>query len=156
VRLLRAWLMRLVGLLTPARSDRELAEELQSHVQLHVDENIRAGMTVAEARRDALMKLGGIEQTKETYRDRRGISILDTLLQDLRYALRTLRQARWFTCAALATSTLGIGANTAMFSVVNAVLLKPLPYPDADRIVMLINASPEGSQPVGLATKFDE
>src|SRR5271168_2525224 len=89
---LRAFLLRLRGFFHSATGDRELAREMESHLQLHTDENLRAGMTPEEARRNALLKLGGVEQTKEAYRDRARLPILETFLQDLCFAARMLRK----------------------------------------------------------------
>jgi hypothetical protein len=88
MRRIRAFFFRLAGLFDRRRRERELAAELESHLQLHIEDNLRSGMTPVEARRQALIKLGGIEQTKDIYRDRRGIPTLESLIYDVRYGLR--------------------------------------------------------------------
>ena len=126
----------------PTRSERELSAELESHLQLHIDDNIRAGMTPQEARRRALIALGGVEGTKEAYRDRRGLPAFESLVRDLRYGIRTLMKSPGFALAGVLILGLGIGVNSAIFTVVNAVVLKPLPFADADRIMRLWHTPP--------------
>ena len=126
MRKLRAFLLRLKGLFN--KNDRDFADELESHLQLHIDDNIRAGMSPEEARREAVMKLGGVDQTKEAYRDRATIPLLESLVQDLRFTLRQLRKNPAFTITATAMVALGIGASVAIFAFVDAALIKPLPF----------------------------
>lgn len=135
MRPIRAWLIRLCGLLRKEHLERELSAEVETNLQLHIEDNLRAGMTPEEARRQAVLKLGGLEQTKEAYRDRAGIPGLESVFRDLRYGVRMLRQNRGFTAAAVLSLALGIGASTAVFSILDTVFLRPLPYPDAGRLV---------------------
>src|SRR5262249_13414525 len=143
MRQLRAWLRRLAnvsGLDTFSRGaqrDREFAEELESHLEMHIDDNLRSGMTREEARRQALIKLGGIEQTKEIYRDRRGLPWLEPAIKDVHFALRLMARSPAVTAVILVTLAIGIGANTAMFSVVNTLLIRPLPYRDSSRLLFV-------------------
>ena len=139
---LRGWLRRFGGMFGKARRDRDLAAELEAHVQMRADEAMARGVPPEQARREALQRLGGLEQTKERVRDRRGIPFLEVAAQDARYGLRILRRNPVFAAVAVATLALGIGANTALFSVVNGVLLDPLPYPEADRLVTLHESKP--------------
>ena len=99
-----------------ARSERELSAEIESHLQLHIDDNIRAGMTPAEARRRAVIALGGVEGTKEAYRDRRGLPAFESLVRDVRYGVRTLIKSPGFALAGIVILGLGIGVNTAIFT----------------------------------------
>src|SRR5260221_13975035 len=111
MRRLRAWCLRFVALFRKERQDRELDEELESHLQMHIEDNLRSGMNPAEARRQALIKLGGVEQTKENCRDRRGIPWFETTVQDVRYGLRTLRQNPGFSAVPVLWRALGNCAN---------------------------------------------
>ena len=138
---LRSSLLRVAGLFHSERRDREFEAELESHVQLHIDDFVRSGMSLTEARRHALIKLGGIEQTREAWRRQHGLPGIESLAQDVRYAFRAMRKNPGFTCIALLTLTLGIGANTALFSVVNGVLLNPLPYPHSEQLAILYQKS---------------
>src|ERR1700730_9693685 len=134
---LRGGLLRLGELFGRERRERELAAEMERHLPMHIEDNLGAGMSAAEARRQALMKLGGIEQTKEMVRERRGLPMLEVLRQDVRFGSRMLRKNPGFTAVVVLTVALGVGANAAIFSVVHAVLLKPLPYPESDQLVMV-------------------
>ncbi len=135
----RAWFLRVVGLFQKDRLDREFSEELESHLQLHVEDGIRSGLSPGEARRQAVLRLGGIEPVKERQRDRRGIPFLESLGRDLAYAARMMRSHPGFTATVILTLALGIGANTAIFSVIDAVLLRPLAFPHPDQLITLWN-----------------
>ncbi len=117
--------------------DSDLDAELQSHIDLAVEENISKGMSPEEARRRALIRIGGVQQAKEHQREARGLPWLDVLLQDLRYTFRTLRRDSGFATIAILILALGIGANIVVFSVVDTILLRPLPFPEANRLVRL-------------------
>jgi predicted permease len=124
--------------------DSDLDEELASHLAMATDDNIRAGMTPGEARRQAMLKFGGVEPAKELHRDTRGLPMLDTLMQDLRYAFRTLRKDAAFTAFAILIVGFGIGASSTVFNVVNALLLRPLPFADSERLAWIANRDVAG------------
>ncbi|MGH9837168.1 MAG: reverse transcriptase domain-containing protein [Blastocatellia bacterium] len=137
MRQIRGWFVRLFGLFHRARREHEFAEELESHLAFHIEDNLRAGLSPEEARRRALIKLGGVTLTQELYREQGGLPMLEVLLQDLRFGLRMLRKNPGFSLLAILTLALGIGANTTIFSVVNAVVFLRLPFSEADRLVLI-------------------
>jgi predicted permease len=140
MRRVRAAWRRLRAVFARERLDRELSAELESHLALHIDDNLRAGMSADEARRHALVKLGGVTQIAEHHRERRGLPRLERLVGDVRYAARSLRVAPAFTAVAIITLGLGIGANTAIFTVINAALLRPLPVERPEEFVAIDRA----------------
>ena len=137
VKSLRAALARIRGVVDTPQADADLREELEAHLEMETAENIRRGMSPDEARRHAILSAGGMTQAVEAVRDQRGLPWIDGLLADVKYAFRTLRHARGFTAVVVLTLALGIGANTAIFSVVQGVLLKPLPHRDGDRLLYI-------------------
>ena len=136
---------RLLALVRKRRLERDLDAEVLAHLEMAEIDAIAAGMSPEEARRAARRSFGGIEQMKEEHRDSRSVRWIETLLRDLRYGLSSLAREPGFTIVAVGVLALGIGANTAMFSLVDAVLLKPLPFPEPDRIVRLWEAPRPGA-----------
>jgi hypothetical protein len=117
--------------------DREFEHEAASHIQLAVDENLRRGMSEEDARREALVRFGGVLQSKERHRSARGLPLVEVAIQDLRYTVRTLRRDPGFALVAILMLGLGIGANAAVFSVVNEILLRPLPFKEPQQLVWI-------------------
>ena len=124
----RALLSRLAGIFSKDRRESEMSAELESHLQMQIDDNVRSGMSPEEARRAALVKLGGLEQTKQAYRERGTMPLLESAGQDLRFGLRQFSKNPAFACTAVLVLALGMGASVAIFAFVDATLLKPLPY----------------------------
>jgi macrolide transport system ATP-binding/permease protein len=143
---LRAWLSRMAGLAGRAQQERSLAAELDSHIAMHVEDKMRAGLTAEQARRDAILHLGGLESTKQAYRDRSTIPLLEALFRDVRFGLRQLRKNRGLACTAILMLALGICANVAIFGFVDAVLMKALPYQHPSQLVSLFESNALGSQ----------
>lgn len=146
------WLQRLLirfrSSFSNAAADGDLDAEMAAHLEMAIQDNIKRGMSPEEARRQALIRFGGVEQAKQQQREARGLPALEILWQDLRYATRPLRRDRSFALISILILALGIGATTAMFSIIHAVLLKPLAYQQPERVVLLT----KGITPV----RFDE
>lgn len=137
---IRAFIARWRGLFAGEHDDRDLAEELQAHLEMQIEDNLRSGMTPEEARREALLKSGGVELSKELYRDRRGLPAVEALLRDLRNTLRLLRRNPAFVAAAVASLALGIGVNASVFTLLDQLLLQRLPVAEPHELVMIWSA----------------
>ncbi len=133
----RVFASRVQALFSSQRLDVDLEDELRSHIEMETEANIRRGMTPAEARRVALVEFGGVTQTAEAYREGRGLAWVETVIQDIRFALRNFRKSPGFTSVAIASLALGMGVNTAIFSMVNMLLLRPLPVQDPEQLIRL-------------------
>jgi predicted permease len=144
-------LNRLVGLFKQSRLERELNEELAHHIELKAQEYVQSGMSPQEARYAALRAFGGVEQRKEQCRDAARLRWVEDFIQDVRFGLRQLRRDHGFTAVAVITLAFGIGANTAIFSVVNGVLLAPLPYPQPARLVVIWETLPRTQHTVSIS-----
>jgi predicted permease len=151
---LKRFLARLSNLFHSGRAESELAREVAAHLALLEDDFRRRGLSPDEARRAARLALGGIDQAKELQRDARSFVWLEDLRRDLSYAVRSLGRSPGFAVIAILTLTLGIGANTAIFSVVNSVLLRPLPYADPDRLAGLFYHQPASESPTGVPRRL--
>ncbi len=136
MRQLRALWMRFCGLFN-TREVAEFDDELASHIAHHAEEGVRAGLSPEEARRQALIRLGGAEQARQGWRDRHTLPRLESMLQDFSFAIRQMRRAPGFTLTAVLTLALGIGANTVIYTLIDSILLRPLPYPQQDRLIRI-------------------
>jgi putative ABC transport system permease protein len=145
----RTLFFRFIGLFSGTRRDRALDAELNAHLQAHIDDNLRAGLTVDQATRDARLRFGGVEMTKDIYREQRGLPMIDTLSRELRQAFERLRRSPGFASSAILSLALAIGANVSIFTVVERVVVNPLPYPDSGRLVALDFAMPSRNIPAG-------
>jgi len=146
MRQLNAFVARLRGLFQPQRLDGDFAAELESHLAMHIDENIRAGLSPAEARRQALIRLGGAEQTRQSHRDRRTLPWIESLVQDIRFGFRMLLRNRAYTAVAVLTLAIGIGVSATAFTWINGVLLQPLGgVADPSRLVTVESVTPGGA-----------
>jgi putative ABC transport system permease protein len=141
MRKLRAVLVRLAGWFGKTRREREWTAELESHLRLHIDDNLRSGMSAEEARRDALVKFGGVESAKESMRDRATFVWIETTWLDIRYAWRSLRRSSGFAATAILSLALGLGASLAVFTVADNLLVRPLPYRNSSQLVMVWEAN---------------
>lgn len=146
---------RLSSLFGRKRQEAELSDEIRFHLEMQIEDNLARGMSPAEARNAALRSFGPRESMKETYRERSTFPLIETTMQDLRYALRTLAKNPGFTLASLAVLSLAIGANTAMFSVLNTVLLQPLPYRSPEQLAMLWTENPTQNLREGRSALWD-
>jgi putative ABC transport system permease protein len=152
MRRMRRFFTRLFNTAVDRRDEERLRSEIEEHLACQTDENIRAGMSPGEARRQAVLKFGAVEAVKEEFRAERRMLLVETLLQDVRYALRMIRKSPGFTAVVIFTVVLSIGATTAIFSVVDATLLHPLPYPESDQLVSIEDDLPGVSaRDVGLS-----
>ena len=141
MRRLRAALVRLAAVARGSRLDRDFADEIESHLQLHIEDNLRAGMTPEEARRTARLKFGSVDATRESYRERAGVPIVEILQQDVRQGLRRIRRQPAFTALIVVILALGVGANGAMFGLVDVLMFRtPAHVPAPDRIVRVTGA----------------
>ena len=134
---MRRWMARVWAFFFRRRRDADLEAELAAHLDFAIEENIERGLSPQEARREALAKIGGMQQAREKHRETRGLMKIDIVMYDLRYTFRTLGRDLGFTIAAVLILALGIGANVAVFSVVNTLLLRPLPFPDSHQLVWI-------------------
>src|SRR5579862_4456735 len=152
MRFLRRFLRRLSNLVMRRSADQRLREELAEHLALQTEENLRAGMSPDEARRQAVLRLGASEVIRERHRDEHGLPPIENLLSDLRYAVRMLRKSPGFSFIAITTIALGVGATTAIYSLIDATLLHPLPYPNPAELVRIQDDLPGvGAQSVGIS-----
>ena len=140
---MREFVKRVASFFTKSGHERDLEAEIQAHLAFAIDENIAAGMTPEEARRQALIRFGGLEAAKELHRQTRSLPFLEYLSQDLRYAFRMMRRDPAFTVFAVSIIALGIGASTTVFSVLRTVLVRPLPFRNPGSLVWLANSKPE-------------
>src|SRR5262249_651519 len=119
--------------------DEDFDTEITSHLAMLIEDNLQRGMSAEEARRQALISIGGIEQAKEQHRDNRRLPLLETLLQDIRYGFRTLRRDAGLAVFAILIVGLGVGASSTVFSVLHALLLRPLPFTEPERLIWIEN-----------------
>ncbi len=148
----RTLLQRMAALFRRRRLEDDLDEELRSHLEMAIELNLRKGMSAEDARREALRSFGGVEQTKENYRDQRGLPMIETTLQDLRFGLRMLRRSPGFSLLAILCLTLGIGANAAVFSWVEGILFRPYPLVSHQEQLLALTGTARGeSGPTGIS-----